>query len=159
MNKDTSYGFYSKLLNKPFDTLDELKAAEAKVEEEKKAKELKEEARKSDAELVQKAFDAKVAAKKEFNEEVKKLVDEYQKQVDEVNKTFRETYSKLVDKKNVADEVYDKVFAEFEKKHPEGYHLTLHNGDSRAEYYSKKNSAVNSADMESAFYRWFSHWL
>jgi DNA-binding NtrC family response regulator len=38
VNQTPSYGFYSRVLNKPFDTLEELQAAEEKVLKEQEAK-------------------------------------------------------------------------------------------------------------------------
>ena len=62
------FGYYSKLLNKAFDSLEELKVAEdevRKAEEEKQAKAL---AKKADATKVEDAFKALNAAKREYNE-------------------------------------------------------------------------------------------
>lgn len=51
-----SYGYYSKLLNKPFDSLEELKKAEAKVLEEQSAKEKLTAEKRTRAKEVEEAF-------------------------------------------------------------------------------------------------------
>ena len=51
-----SYGYYSKVLNKPFDTLEELQKEEAKVLEEQKAKEKLTTEKKARAKEVEEAY-------------------------------------------------------------------------------------------------------
>lgn len=55
---NTVYGFYSKLLNKPFDTLEDLRAAEAAEREAREAAEAKAATKRNEAAAVYKAINA-----------------------------------------------------------------------------------------------------
>lgn len=124
-----SYKVYSELLNKPFDTVEELEAAEAevrKVEEEKKAAA---ETKKTEAEEVKKAIvarvDAEVCAKKAKAEAYKKYLEE----LDTITKEVEEF------KENEAKEL--KAFCE---KYG-GFHETITIGDItyKCDYSTKVN--------------------
>jgi len=83
-----SYGYYSKLLNKPFDTLDELKAAEeeyhkAHDEELKRAEE-----RKQRAKAVEEAYRHSMDVRREANEAIRKADEEYYKLRNEFVKDY-----------------------------------------------------------------------
>lgn len=90
----TEYGFYSKLLNKPFDTLEALKKAEEAKRSEDSEKQKLAEVKKARAEEVEAAYknylDARVKAKK--------IIDEARKEASEVIKNSEENYYKLRDK-------------------------------------------------------------
>lgn len=128
-NESVNYGFYSKILNKPFDTLSELKEAESSYLKEEEAKKAKSLEKKNDATKVEDAFKVLNAAKREFNETVSKAKKEYTKTV----AAAKATYSDAVDKANEvledAETKYDEALREFNAKHPEGYHVTLRDGD------------------------------
>ena len=98
-----SYGYYSKVLNKPFDTLEELKAAELKVREEAAAKE-------------------KLSAEKKARaEEVEKAYLEYQK-------VKEEAYKKISEAENKWLELRDKFAEDYH-----GYHMTYSNVNGKKE--------------------------
>ena len=123
------FGYYSKLLNKAFDSLEELKAAEdevRKAEEEKQAKAL---AKKADATKVEEAFKALNSAKREYNEKKLAVSEEYAKVVAEAKKSAKEQMQEVTDALNNAEAEYDAALAEFNKAHPEGFHITLKDGD------------------------------
>ena len=73
----TDYGYYSKKLNKPFDTLDELKKAEGALEEKEKQ--------------VERAKIERATAAKEIEELIKQR-DELQKKIDEKLNAFVKKY-------------------------------------------------------------------
>lgn len=128
-----SYGYYSKLLKKPYDSLTELKAAEdeynlahAKELEEKKK-------RKEDAETVKKAIADRVTA---------------QQKVAADKEAAYKAYLKACD---LADEILYKAkkaekdaLTAFCKDHPEGFHDTINIGDVSYKYdYSVNHKSTD----------------
>jgi hypothetical protein len=138
--------FYSDVTKKLYDTEDALIAAEKEVaaEEEKKAKEAK--AKKADAKKVEEAFKVNNDAKREFNAKVLAARKMYNESLAAAKKAFDSAVADATNAKEAADEEYDKVLKEFIDKHPEGYHLTLKDGDNVVTYSSQAeqvNSIVN----------------
>jgi membrane protein involved in colicin uptake len=138
--------FYSDVTKKLYDTEDALIAAEKEVaaEEEKKAKEAK--AKKADAKKVEEAFKVNNDAKREFNAKVLAARKMYNESLAAAKKAFDSAVADATNAKEAADEEYDKVLNEFIEKHPEGYHLTLKDGDNVVTYSSQAeqvNSIVN----------------
>lgn len=128
-NKNCSYAFYSKILNKPFDSIEELEAAEKKhAEAEQKAKEVKE-AKKADALKVEEAFKALNKARKAFKEGVKDLTESYTASLTQLKDTFETAKADIHKELSVAEENYAKALKDFTAKHPEGYHVTLKDDD------------------------------
>lgn len=128
-----SYGYYSKLLKKPYDSLEELKAAENEYNL-AHAKELEEKRkRKEDAETVKKAIADRVAAQ--------------QKAAGDKEAAYK-AYLKACD---IADEALDKAkkaerdaLAAFCKDHPEGFHDTINIGDVSYRYdYSVNHKSTD----------------
>ena len=128
-NENIGYGFYSNILKKPFESLDDLKKAEYVYFEEQKAKELKACQKKADAKKVEEAFKALNAARKEYKEQTNQLTSEYKEAVKELKEAYdlgvKDIRKKLAD----AEDTYSKALKEFTAAHPEGYHLTLKDGD------------------------------
>lgn len=122
------YGFYSKKLQKPFDTLDELIAAEEEVAlaEAKKAEAATQ--KKADASKVEEAFKEMNAAKKAFNT----TVDEASKIYAEEMKAAKDKYVATVDQAEVAyleaEKKYKENLKAFSDKHG-NFHMTLKDGD------------------------------
>lgn len=90
----TEYGFYSKLLNKPFDTLEALKKAEEAKRSEDSEKQKLAEVKKARAEEVEVAYKNYLDARAK----AKKIIDEARKEASEVIKNSEENYYKLRDK-------------------------------------------------------------
>lgn len=124
-----NYSFYSNVLQKPFTTLAELADAEAAYFAEQKAKEEKASTKKADAMKVEEAFKALNAARKTFKVELNQLTAEYSEALANLKKAFelgkKDSFSKLAD----AENAYTIALREFTEKYPEGYHLTLKDGD------------------------------
>jgi flagellar biosynthesis/type III secretory pathway protein FliH len=126
--------YYSEKLDKIFDTQEALKEAEEKHEaEQAKKAEAKALVAKESAD-VQDAFKARNAARKAYNksliearkvynEALQKARDEFEASLDESTKALKE-----------AEEDYDTKLKAFQKAHPEGYHLTLKDGDNVVTY-------------------------
>ena len=126
---ETSYGFYSRVLNKPFDTLDELKVAEQKHYDELKAKENKVATKKADAKVVEDAFKALNAARRIYKEKLNQLTTEYTEELTTLKKAYELGKKDIQDKLSEAELAYKQAIKDFEAKYPEGYHMTLKDGD------------------------------
>jgi chromosome segregation ATPase len=125
----SNYGFYSKTLQKPFDTLKELIAAETAYLDEQKAKEYKAAKKKEDAQKVEEAFKALNAARKTYKEELAQITKEYAESLENLKKAFELGKKDITSKLTTAEDNYSKALKEFTDAHPEGYHLTLKDGD------------------------------
>ncbi len=123
------YGFYSNVLKKPFERLDDLKKAEAVYYEEQRAKELKAAAKKADAQKVEDAFKALNAARKEYKENMTQLTTEYAEELENLKKAYELGKKDISNKLADAEDNFEKAHKEFTAAHPEGYHLTLKDGD------------------------------
>lgn len=73
----TNYGYYSKVLNKPFDTVEELEKAENEYQLEVKAKEDKVAQRKERANEVQDAYKELIETRKKAYKEISDAEDKY----------------------------------------------------------------------------------
>ena len=138
-NYKTDYGYYSKLLSKPFDTLDELVAAEKAEIDKRNAKQAQSDAKKADAKKVEDAFKAANAARKAFDSEVEEAQKVCAKLVADAKAACAESVATARKKLDKAEDDYKKALQDFTEKHPEGYHMTLRDGDtitsiSRAEF-------------------------
>ena len=126
--EEVDYGYYSKLLNKPFDSVAELREAEAAYYAELKAKEDKAAAKKADAQKVEDAFKALNAARKEYKEKLTQLTTEYSKALTELKDAFDLGKKDIQDTLAAAEDAYSAALKEFTDKHQQ-YHLTLKDGD------------------------------
>lgn len=123
-----NYGFYSKTLNKPFDSLSELMAAEEAYYAEQKAKEDKAAQKKADAQKVEDAFKALNAARKVYKEELTQLTKEYGEELETLKKAFELGKKDIHDTLAAAEETYSSVLKEFTDKY-DSYHFTIRDGD------------------------------
>lgn len=147
-SKETlDYGFYSNVLKKPFERLDDLKNAEAVYFQEQKAKEDKAAQKKAEALRVEKAFKARNAARKAYKEDLAQLTKEYAEALENLKKAYDLGKKDLKDNLVAADEAYIKELNDFITKHPEGYHLTLKDGDLETTVSSQ---VATSADTKSS---------
>jgi chromosome segregation ATPase len=129
-NKKTNdYAFYSKPLKQVFDTLEELKAAEAKYFGELKAKEDKAAQKKADAQKVEEAFKALNAARKTFKDDMAQLTKEYSDELTRIKNAFEHGKKDIHGSLAAAEDQYSKALKAFTDKYPEGYHLTMRDGD------------------------------
>ena len=121
--------FYSEVTKKLYETEEDLKNAEIEVAAEKAKKEEAAAVKKADALKVEEAFKANNAAKREYNTKIVAARKMYNETIAAAKKAFDEAVSDAATAKNSAEELYDKVLKDFIAKHPEGYHLTLKDGD------------------------------
>lgn len=122
------YSFYSRVLQKPFESLNELKAEEQKYYDELKAKEDKAAQKKADAQKVEEAFKALNAARRTFKEKSSQLCSEYSEELATLKKAFELGQKDLESNLAAAEETYKAALKEFQDKY-ETFHLSLKDGD------------------------------
>jgi hypothetical protein len=121
--------YYSEKLNKLFDKEEDLKAAEKVVAEQEAAKLEAAKNKKQEAKVVEDAFKARNAARREYNEKVISLRKEYHDVVVAAKTKFEEGIAEAAKAKDESENAYSEALKEFTDKHPEGYHMTLKDGD------------------------------
>lgn len=126
---ELGYGFYSNVLKKPFERLEDLKRAEEVYYAEQKAKEDKVAQKKADAQKVAEAFKALNTARKTYKEDLTQLAKEYAEELETLKKAFELGKKDIHDTLAEAEEAYENALKEFNAKYPEGYHLTLKGDD------------------------------
>jgi chromosome segregation ATPase len=151
-----NYMYYSTVLKTPFESLEELKAAEEKHFAAIKAKEDKVAQKKTDAGKVEDAFKALNAARKSYKEELAALTKEYAEALDNLKKAYELGTKNIKDKLAAAEEGYSKALKEFSAKYPEGFHITLKDGDFETTISSqstvKKNAEVKPLSLFDLFF-------
>jgi chromosome segregation ATPase len=142
-----NYSFYSRVLEKPFESLSELSAAEAKHFEALKAKEAAAAQKKTDALKVEAAFKALNAARKEYKEKLTQLTAEYAESLDNLKKAYELGKKDITNKLAEAEADFSAAHKEFTDKY-ENYHMTLKDGDFETTF-SKQTSgdAKTSVDF------------
>jgi galactokinase len=125
---NVEYGYYSKLLKEPFDSIEELQEAEEAYYAKQKAKEDAAAQKKADALKVGEAFKALNAARKEYKEDLTQLTKEYAESLDNLKKAFELGKKDIHNKLAEAEETYEVALKEFTEKYDQ-YHLTLKDGD------------------------------
>ena len=138
------YGFYSKKLQKPFDTVEELLAAEEAAELEARAKAEAAAVKKADATKVEEAFKKVNEAKKIMNE----TIDVASKTYAEEMKAAKDKYIATVDQAEqayiAAEKEYKERLSEFSKAHG-NFHMTLKDGDVVSTISRQQSSEVDPA--------------
>lgn len=126
---DPGYMYYSKLLREPFNTIDELEEAEEAYYAKQRAKEEKSAAKKADAVKVEEAFKALNAARKDYKEQLLLITENYTNELKALKAAFEEAKDLVEKRLAYAETKYSDALKEFNEKHPEGYHITLKDGD------------------------------
>lgn len=139
------YGFYSNVLKKPFERLEDLKKAEYVYFEEQKVKEDKAAQKRAEAQKVENAFKELNAARKAYKEDITQLTKEYAEELESLKKAYelgkKDIHNKLAD----AEGNFEKAHKEFTAAHPEGYHLTLKDGDFETTISGAKTVSTDDA--------------
>jgi hypothetical protein len=148
------YSYYSRVLKAPFDSVDELKKAEAVYYAELKAKEDKVAQKKADAIKVEEAFKALNVARKDYKDNIFAITQQYSENLAALKKSFEA--AKETEKKTLAaaEELYANALKAFTDKYPEGYHLTLKDGDFETTISSKTNTQKDAYDSLDEIFRW-----
>jgi len=138
--------YYSEELKQAFDTEKECLEAEAAAKEAAEAKAKQVQAKKDEAKKIEDLYAAKNAAVRKFNETVVGIRNDYNKAVREARKEYETKLADAVAVKNKAELEYSTAVKDFSKKHPEGYHMTLHDGDNVMTLSGYGNSLLNDAN-------------
>ena len=156
VNKEEAitYGYYSNLLQKPFDSVEELKEAEAAYYAELKAKEDKAAAKKADAAKVEDAFKALNQARKDYKEKLAQLTAEYSKALVDLKNTFDYGKKAIQDDLAAAEDNYSTTLKEFTDKHQQ-YHLTLKDGDFETTISGSHNSNTDVKKLDKDLFNIF----
>ena len=128
-SNDVEFMVYSKLLQKPFNNIQELKEAEKAYKLEERKKEEAKLARKQEASKVEEAFKEFNMVKKSYNEIVGEAKKKYAATISKAKSELAEVVKRESEKLEKTEDAYTKALDEFTKTHPEGYHLTLKDGD------------------------------
>lgn len=141
---EIEYGFYSKLLQKPFDSVEELKMAEAEHRAKLKAKDDKAAAKKADAKKVEDAFKELNQNRKDYKENLIKLTNVYQEDLKRLKADFESDRARVEAALADAETRYSNALKEFTDKYPEGYHITLKDGDFETTISGSNTTSKNS---------------
>jgi chromosome segregation ATPase len=164
MKKEQNYMYYSKVLNAPFESLDALRAAEDEHYAKLKAKEDKAAEKKADASAVEEAFKALNAARKTYKEDINELTKVYSQGLVDLKEKFENSRKAIKETLAKAEDNYSKALKAFIDKYPEGYHLTLKDGDfettisgqsSGSNKATVKTGSAKPVDLFDLFFSWF----
>lgn len=139
-----NYGYYSRVLNEPFDSVDELMEAEEAYYAKLKAKEDKAAQKKADAQKVEDAFKALNVARKTYKEELVNITENYRESLNELKTSFEEAKVEVQEELASYEDAYSNALKEFTDKYPEGFHLTLKDGDFETTINSTTNTSTPS---------------
>lgn len=148
IKEERDYIYYSKLLKEPFETIGELKEAEATYYAKLKAKEDAAAQKKSDALRVEDAFKALNAARKAYKEELAAITHEYSEHLAALKKNFEDAKKEVQDTLAAAEKAYSTALKTFTDKYPEGYHLTLKDGDFETTISSNATTNSNKSTID-----------
>ena len=124
-----SFAYYSRLLKEPFDSIEELNEAEEAYYAKQKAKEDKAAEKKADATKVEEAFKALNAARKTYKENLATLHKMYRENLKLLKNALEEDTAAESAILAAAEKTYADALKTFADKYPEGYHITLKDGD------------------------------
>ena len=141
--------YFSEILNKNFDTEeDSVKDEKEHAEAEAKKAEAKALVKK-ESEEVEKAFKVRNEARRAYNVKLVEARKAYNKALVEARDEFEKSLKENSEALDVAEKDYDTKLCEFQKAHPEGYHITLKDGDNVITLTS--NNQVSFPDINKQF--------
>lgn len=144
---EVDYGYYSKLLKKPFDSIYDLRDAERAYHEEQKAKADAAATKKADAQKVEDAFKAMNAARKEYKEKLTQLTKEYSEELTNLKKAFELGKQDIHNTMAAAEDAYNAALKEFTGKYDQ-YHVTLRDGDFETTISGSRSKAQETKKSE-----------
>lgn len=157
-NTTRHYSYYSRVLQKPFDSITELDKAETAYYNELRAKENKAATKKADAAKVEVAFKAMNQARRDYKENILKLTNLYQQELKNLKDNFESEKSRIKSALADSENAYSSALKAFTDKYPEGYHLTLKDGDfettisgTSTEGYTTSNKTTSSKKTDDSF--------
>jgi chromosome segregation ATPase len=152
-----AYSYYSNVLNKPFDSLIELERAEEAYYDKLREKEDKAAQKKADAAKVEEAFKGLNATRKAYKDTMAKLAERYSEDLKLLKKDFAGKQNECKALMAEAEDTYAAALKAFTDKYPEGYHLTLKDGDFETTISSKtnvSNETMPVSELLNIFFGW-----
>jgi chromosome segregation ATPase len=143
--------FYSKVLKEPFNSIEELMEAEEAYYAKLKAKEDKAAEKKADATKVEEAFKALNAARKSYKDNLNEATQIYSKGLVDLKEGYEKTCATIKETLAVAEASYQNALKAFADKYPEGYHITLRDGDFETTISSQTSGNTKATVNRSAF--------
>ena len=128
--------YYSEILNKNFDSVEDLEKAEAEHKAEQAKKEEAKLAVKKESAEVEDAFKVRNAARKDYNVKLVEARKAYNEALRKAKDEFEASLKESTEALEKAEADYDARLKAFQKAHPEGYHITLKDGDNVVTYTS-----------------------
>ena len=125
----------------PFDTVEELLKAEEVHLAKLREKEEKANKKKADATEVENAFKALNAARKTYKETLTGITEAYAETLKELKEEFEAARDEANQELAKAEEAYSTTLKNFTDKYPEGFHITLKDGDFETTISSNKNQS------------------
>ena len=156
--------YYSDTLDKLFDTEKELEDAEKADAEEKAKKEEAKLAVKKESSEVEDAFKARNATRKAYNEKLVEARKTYNAALRKAKDEFEADLKESTEALEKAEADYDAKLKAFQKAHPEGYRLSLKDGDNVVTYtsnpveYQIKDISKEFDDMLDLFSDFLRRW-
>ena len=156
--------YYSEILNKNFDSVEDLEKAEAEHKAEQAKKEEAKALVKKESSEVEDAFKVRNAARKDYNVKLVEARKAYNEALRKAKDEFEASLKESTEALEKAEADYDTRLKAFQKAHPEGYHITLKDGDNVVTYTSKPNdyqvSNINKDfdDILNMFSNFIRHW-
>ena len=156
--------YYSEALDKIFETEKELKVAEKANAEEKAKKEEAKLAVKKESSEVEDAFKARNAARKAYNEKLVEARKTYNEALRKAKDEFEANLKESTEALEKAETDYDNKLKAFQKAHPEGFRLSLKDGDNVVTYtsnpveYQVKSISKEFDDMLYMFSNFLRRW-
>ena len=146
--------FYSETLDKMFDSAEALQEAETQAAKKEAAKKKASEEKKAEAKKVEDAFKNLNAAKRTYNTNVLELkkqfnqeLTDFREKLSEINKKHEDAMAAEAQLRDKAEAEYKAALDEFIAKHPEGYHMTLKDGDHVLTISSSSTEAKDLVDQ------------
>ena len=136
--------YYSKVLKEPFNSIEELMEAEEAYYAKLKAKEDKAAEKKADASKVEEAFKKLNAARKSYKDNLNEATQIYSKSLADLKEGYEKTCKTIKDTLAAAEADYANALKAFTDKYPEGYHLTLKDGDFETTISSQTSGATKA---------------
>jgi hypothetical protein len=149
------YAFYSKVLKKPFDSLEELTNAEKAYYAEITAKEDQAAMKKAAAKKVEDAFVALNQARKDYKNNLLKLTEHYQQDLTKLKANFENERNMVHNTLASAETAYAKELKTFTEKYPEGYHLTLKDGDFETTISGRTSGTTDNKETKNSIFSMF----
>jgi hypothetical protein len=147
--------FYSETLDKMFDSEAALVAAEETAKKAALEKEQKVAAKKAEAKVVEDAFKAYNAAKTAFNTNMVARRKKYAEDLAALKNAYDTAVEEDTKKLDAAANTYNNSISEFTKKHPEGFHMTLKDGDNVVSLHSKGSMNMDTNIKSMLNDKWF----